>query len=110
MNSFRNRSLVIIGATIASLAGLAAASPAMANVSQVRIVSDVPQTNVSYADLDLQSTNGQKTLAHRINVAADVVCLPSADQGRIAYEQCRSNAKKGAKLQLADHNVSYGAM
>lgn len=65
----------IITATIATFAGAAMQAHAQ---SDTRVVAPSPaalqQKVVSYADLDLQSPEGQQALHYRISKAAEQVC------------------------------------
>jgi len=65
-----------------------------------------PSTSVSYAGLDLSTTEGQKLLEQRIDIAARRMCqldqLPTGT--RIissAHRSCYAKAKASAKSQVA---------
>ena len=59
--------------------------------------------SVSYADLDLGSSAGMKTLTVRINSAAKTVCGPAPEyrDSRTAYDACIKTAVDHAMIQVA---------
>jgi UrcA family protein len=83
----------------AAVAGLAAASPAIASSSD-------PATHiVRYADLDLGSQAGRATLDRRINHAIRMVCGTAAStslQDKRNVEKCYAMARASAKAQMAE--------
>jgi UrcA family protein len=86
------RSIAIIGAVVAGAASFVA--PANANVP-----TDVMQTRVAYGDLNLNSVDGQKTLARRIQHAATQVCGPDEASNRFQVAACRAKAVDGATAE-----------
>ncbi len=65
----------------------------------------IPTATVSYADLDLHSLAGMKTLHVRIRNAANSVCsVPTSGDlaSRTAAQKCRSVAITGAMKQVPD--------
>ena len=97
MQTSKIRSLIIASAVFASVASFAGVTAAQA---------DLPQRAVRYSDLDLQSREGQKMLAHRINLAANAVCVPDEIVDRVAVLSCRSNAIHRAYADLQTRGVS----
>ncbi len=96
---------------VASILGLALATPAMANDDALVVnrTADTRMIEISYADLDLTNAYDRDTLEIRINNAAEAVCdimggsrqmdnLPSA-------KACFAEAKQGALAQLAARGV-----
>ena len=84
----------------ATLALAFTASPALATSG------DVPTRSVSYADLNLNTAEGQERLALRIEAAAQNVC--SAHKERVGsripspeLKPCLANARASAKKQMA---------
>jgi UrcA family protein len=77
----------------ASVFGLAPAS-----------AQDAPTAKVGYADLDLTSAAGQKTLARRLSGAINHVCENPghADLATVmAWKQCRTVARISAHTEMA---------
>ncbi len=84
------------------------ASPAFAGVEKA------PTTSVSYADLNLESVEGQKALDARIDSAARKICqvdrvrtgtrLISAES-RSCYDKARASAKKQVATAVADQQL-----
>lgn len=64
-----------------------------------------PTTRVRYADLDLASAAGQRTLAHRLASAASRVC-PSDPGDWHAESDCRHTALDRAHADLAKAGVA----
>jgi len=62
------------------VAGLAMASAANANVPTRIVVtaSGLPTAHISYADLNIGSADGRKTLTNRISAAATYLCFDSS--------------------------------
>jgi UrcA family protein len=60
---------------------------------------------VTYADLDLASAAGQRTLAHRLNGAASKVCPTQAGDWYAQYD-CRQTALGRAHADLAKAGVT----
>ncbi len=88
---------------------LLAAGPAFAGQSQPVVVYAEPDQNmrtekVSYADLDLATLKGERTLRLRVAGAVKNVCL--FDHGHIGlqpsgYYNCAGEAMSGARPQMA---------
>ena len=108
-----------------ALAGLAAAaawqaapaaraqSPSVSEVT-VRGVThagrEVRQQNVSYADLNLRTADGGRTLLGRIQGAAKKVCSPQPAPPDLTeqadYKTCLHDAQAGAVAELGNPTVS----
>jgi UrcA family protein len=75
---------------------LGTSAPALAQTTSV---------HVSYADLDLRTGAGVKTLHRRVSRALTYVCgdfaFPYVEEAR-AVAKCRAEAKKGVEPQLAE--------
>jgi UrcA family protein len=94
---------------------LAAASSAHAQDYQVRdgfapgSRAPAGQTDVSYADLDLSTSQGAQALAARIRQAADAVCRTERSDTdaweRRQYEACRQEAVAAAVRQVGSDRV-----
>jgi UrcA family protein len=73
-------------------------------------VDNVPSMTVRLADVDLSSKAGARTAMQRIETAADAVCggQPEARDWtrRAFYDQCRSNAIKGAVASVGRPTLS----
>lgn len=101
--------LLSLGAAFAITAmGLVAvATPASAKQGKPVIVSarvsDLPTRRVSYADLNLATLDGEKTLNRRVAGAVRSVCEESTGPlpGFYANSRCRRFAWSGAKPQIA---------
>lgn len=63
----------------------------------------VPTRRVSFADLNLASTAGQKTLDRRVGGAVRSVCLEATGPNPLDWAEyaCRADAWRGAKPQMA---------
>lgn len=95
-------------ALIASVAVGAVASPVSAKSPAAVVYAPDPERvtkRVSYADLDLASEAGAKSLNRRVRSAVSNVCLRTVgnDTGpeRFTFHSCRSFALSGAKPQIA---------
>lgn len=88
--------------TVAAVVATAAAALTFA-AAPARAANDVRTTEVSYADLNLASIAGQKTLNARIARAASDVCGPSSYdlRQRMAFNACRTKAIKDATTAVA---------
>lgn len=87
------KSITVLAAL--ALAGAVAAPAAAAEESSVA---------VTYADLDLTSPAGAKTLETRIETAVDAVCeKPTLRdlKAMVAWEECKAAARAGAHEQLS---------
>lgn len=84
--------------TAASLALVATATPAIAQ-------THVPNTTVSFADLDLSTAEGQEALDRRINAAAREICGVDAPRTgtriKTSERRCFEAARKSVKQQVA---------
>ena len=83
MQTIKNRSIAAFGAVVATFATVAAASPARAETSAATI---------SYAGLDLGSTEGNAIVERRIRTAAVKVCGPLELRSRNQVLACRREA------------------
>jgi UrcA family protein len=87
----------------AGLALILAASPTAAQGGPVVVEGGVPSTSVSYADLDLSSAAGRRTLEWRVAKAASGLCV---EQGRkpirqeLAERRCLSTALTRAEADI----------
>jgi|HubBroStandDraft_5_1064220.scaffolds.fasta_scaffold325616_1 UrcA family protein len=81
------RSALIATLTLATFAGAAV---------HAQTSSDPIRVTVSYADLNVATTDGAKTLVQRIEAAADRACGYAPDQRLLAdlarYQSCRKQA------------------
>jgi UrcA family protein len=83
-----------------------AAKPAVRAAGQAAAQTEAPpQAVVSYADLDLSRATGRAVLQHRIEAAANRVCLgepsPVDLKATQIFRTCRQAAMSGAQTQLA---------
>lgn len=104
------KTIFILSAVAASLAASIAASPAAAQApaSGERVI-------VSYADLDLSSQSGVRTLNRRILSAVQAACGTASDadlHGKNAVNDCRTatyaqaTAQVRGAIELANRNGS----
>jgi UrcA family protein len=110
-----NKGIAMCGAVLlSSVALLTAITPTEVYAKQSPVVvtgnpnPDVVQRRVSYADLNLASAFGEKTLLKRVRGAVRIVCDkavgPGAGAGSIfagTYLSCREEAWQGAAPQIA---------
>jgi UrcA family protein len=89
--------------SLAFAAALSALTGAAAHAQSVSFDSVTQSQSVSYADLDLTSQAGMKTLAARINGAAKTVCGPAPEyrDSRTPYDACIKSASDHAMIQVA---------
>lgn len=94
------KSAPLIAATMVLALGYGAlCSTARAgNLTRVTIVADVPQVSVSFADVNLSSTEGAATLYQRIAAAASEACDAS-------YQYDESRFARIRTLKCAQHAV-----
>jgi UrcA family protein len=99
--------LIILGAAVAALTPILLVSPASANPRDVTITARAAdaeqlQKRVSYRDLNLAVSEGQRTLHHRVRRATAFVCAPLFSGGSYDrdYHDCRDYAWNGAKPQM----------
>lgn len=86
-----------------ALAGLMAVPALAQGESPVIVEGGLPTAVVSYADLDLSSTNGLATLNGRISRAASSICTESGrkELSRQLYEaRCFKTAIESTKAQV----------
>ena len=91
-------------AALSTLAGAAAHAQSIGLTGIAVSVDRVTQSqSVSYADLNLASAAGMKTLTTRINSAAKTVCGPSPEyrESRTPFEACVGSATDHAMIQVA---------
>ena len=113
------RSLGLVLASLIAAAAWQVAPAARAqspSVSEVTVrgvihgVREIRQQKVSYADLDLRTEAGARTLLGRIAGAAKMVCspmpAPPALTEQADYKTCLRDAQDGAVAQLGDARVS----
>ncbi len=86
--------------------GLAAAVGTVdaATSSDVPAIGEAMSARVRFADLDLATASGQRTLQRRIAAAIDRVCaLPHAEQlsQRARVAECRADAQRQADARVA---------
>jgi UrcA family protein len=89
--------------SIAAASMLVSISPALAQTAPILIQGDAPTATVSYADLDIGSTAGRKTLEGRVARAASRLCLDNrrAPIGELVEQRhCFSTAMNGAELDI----------
>jgi UrcA family protein len=96
------RMSVASGVTLALLVGVASAALAKpVTVIADRLHEDQLSERVSYADLNLASAEGVKTLTWRVSGAVRRVCAPLEHSLKpIQHSQCTSFALKGAQPQM----------
>lgn len=94
MQTLKTRASAILGAVLVGTATLAGTAHA-----------DLPKMRVSYADLDVRSTSGQRVLARRIDRAASAVCVGDRDE-QAAVAACREKAVNGAYADLEQRGVT----
>jgi UrcA family protein len=89
--------------SIAFAAALSALTGAAAHAETVPFDSLTESVSVSYADLDLNSAAGMKTLTVRITNAAKTVCGPSPEyrESHTLYEACIKSAVDHAMIEVA---------
>lgn len=99
--------LIIAICAATALAGTATAVQAQSQSDKpvvVRAQPDdlTPTRRVSYADLDLASLAGEKTLYHRVSGAVSDVCIDAvgASSTSITNQSCRKFAWNGAEPQM----------
>lgn len=93
------RMSVASGITMALLVGVASAALSKpVTVIGERLHEDQLSERVSYADLNLASKEGVKSLTYRVSGAVRRVCAPLNQS--IAHSECRSFAWKGAQPQI----------
>jgi UrcA family protein len=94
-------------ATAITAGGLFIFSPeASARPPIVVTAPDIAVRHVSYADLNLASLSGEKTLNRRVGSAVDSVCIEAVGSdtstlaGNIANRRCNRGAWNGARPQI----------
>lgn len=101
-----NKILSMCAALALTAGGLFAMTPAaVARERPVVVIapaSDLPTRRVSYADLNLASLAGEKTLLTRVSRAVKWVCMESVGPSPLYYAEqgCRSYAWRGARPQI----------
>ncbi len=97
-----------LATAIIAIAVLAsAAQPAIAQTARDQAAPDqtARTVRVAYADLNLQSAQGQEVLQKRIRTALRMVCprpdLPASLREIKTHRECIAVAKEGAEVQLA---------
>ena len=110
-----NKGIAMCGAVLlSSVALLTAVTPTEVYARQKPVVvtgnpnPDIVQKRVSYADLNLASAPGKKTLVTRVRGAVRTVCDEAIGPGTGAgstlagaYRFCQNEAWQGAKPQIA---------
>lgn len=90
---------IACGISMALLVGMAAAANAQDHiVISKQLKGEEPIERVSYADLNLASAAGERTLNRRVGGAVRNVCAPQAEA--IAQLNCRNFAWRGARPQI----------
>jgi UrcA family protein len=104
------RSLAVVGAVAVGLSGFAVAQPALAKNQPVVVVAnpDIVTRRISYADLNLASVSGERTLKHRVSGAISGLCS-EATGGQDGYYvtglarmKCNKTAWGQARPQIAN--------
>lgn len=88
-----SRNLVMISSAVAiGLAGLAADSPALAKGTGVKVYDATGKAtlNISYADLDLASIAGRRTLDMRVSQAVSSICSEMTEGSNRTLEAATS--------------------
>ena len=87
----------------AALLALAASSPALADGTDAA-ATPVETRHISFADLDLASTAGERILIDRVRFAATSVCVDIAIgpdlARRLAQRRCVEDVMNGAMAQI----------
>ena len=104
----------LMAAAVCQVAPAARAqSPAVAEVTVrgvIHGVREIRRQRVSYADLNLRSEEGARTLLGRIEGAAKMVCSPEPAPPNLAeqadYKTCLHDAQAGAVADLDNARVS----
>jgi UrcA family protein len=93
MQTTKTRAFAFLGAVVAGASLVTAAH------------ADLPKSRVSYADINVQSADGQKLLAKRIDHAVHKVCdLDGYD--RAAISACHDTALNRAYADLQQRGVT----
>ncbi len=95
---------IIAGRAAAALLALAACTGALSSASAATTGSDVPSATVRYADLDLSTDAGAKTLYHRIAFVAKQVC--PADDTRDLSRLTIARACQQAAIERAVRSIN----
>ena len=99
--------LAMCGATlIGAVAIISAAAPVRADPSpKLTIIGRSPETvtrNVNYADLNLASSDGLRTLNGRVDSAVNTVCAEAVgSQDYFTMQDCAVHSWGGARPQIA---------
>ena len=99
--------VIVLAASIAITgAGLVVLAPSASARERPVVVTardlEAPTRRVSYADLNLASLQGERTLNGRVDHAVTDVCAESADGSRYFQDMdCRNFAWRGARPQIA---------
>jgi len=101
-----NISTVASGGSVLLALGLALAAPAPATAQDIPTViaemDDVVTTRVPYGDLNLASSDGQKTLDRRVFAATRKVCVyERGSAAGLGERACRRDAYERAQPQIA---------
>jgi UrcA family protein len=86
------------GICAALVAGAASSAAAKDVTVRAYVQEEVPSEHVTYADLNLASVSGVKTLKTRVGAAVGRVCSPQYDA--FANMNCRAFAWRGANPQI----------
>lgn len=95
---------IAFAAALSTLAGAAAHAQSI-GLTGISVSGDrvIQSQSVSYADLDLASAAGMKTLTTRIDSAAKTVCGPAPEyrDSRTPFEACVKSAEDHAMIEVA---------
>lgn len=86
--------------SIAGIASLAATAATIAFAAPVR--AETVSIPVSYADLDLSTPEGARTLDRRVARAADKICGQSVTGDRFRPARCRAEVLNSAAVRIAE--------
>ena len=104
------RTFAVVGAVAVSLSGFAVAQPAFAKDRPVVVVAnpDIVTREISYADLNLASASGERTLNHRVSGAIGSLCSEATGGNHgylvsnFARKTCNKTAWDQARPQMAN--------
>jgi UrcA family protein len=100
------KTLSLLAACAVTLGGLALAAPAVSKEKPVVVTApsdENPTRRVSYRDLNLATTLGEKILFRRVSYAVSGVCNEAIGPNADFYGEmsCRKDAWSGARPQMA---------
>lgn len=89
---------------VAAAFGLICLAPAALAQAPAAGSTDLPSIRVSYADLNVATDAGMRTLTSRVNNAVRRVCAQSIDPRELnEVLECRTQSRRDAWQQFAQH-------